>query len=360
MLVNNIKPSGDYIMKGIKSILYASLVVMYSVLQGQGESWTWFHRKIFTPEEISENAQKKEVAFCKNDCDLFTQLVFSWNALRDEHGYFSFWVQARNEKNGKWSDWHKMVEWGNGVQRSFLSKGKDNFHYAHVRLESGDSDYADAFRLKLVSHDGADLSLIKSFAVALSNYRKFHPEVLEKNGLRLSSVRIKSVPKIAQLAIDHDRANHMCSPTSCSMLVSYLAQESIDALAFAHKAFDGGLDTYGSWPFNTAHAFELGGCKTWFAPTRLHSFYELHQLLKQSIPVVVSVRGALEGAPRPYEKGHLLVVIGWDRAKQMVICHDPAFDDASKVLMRYPIESFLKAWERSYRLAYVAEPIEKK
>lgn len=348
-------------MKGNKSIRYSLLIgIMVSqAMYGQEEPWTWLHRKVFSKQDSIENGQKKEIAFVKEGCESFTQLVFSWNALRDKKGYFSFWVRVHNKTNGQWGSWHKMVEWGSGVQRSFVSKGKDNTRYLHVRLELDGEDHADAFCIKILSHDDADLSLIKSFAVALSDYQKFKPELIDKKGLKFSSVRIKSVPKKAQLSLDHIRSNHMCSPTSCSMLTSFLAGNDIDALNFAHKSFDEGLDAYGSWPFNTAHAFELCDQKAWFAPVRLHSFQRLHNQLKQGIPVVVSVRGMIEGAPKSYDNGHLLVVVGWDSQKQLVICHDPAFDHADKIVKQYPVKSFLSAWERSYRLAYLADLIVK-
>lgn len=347
-------------MVGNKSIWYSILMaVVVHTAHAQEEKWSWFHRKAFAQQECIENGQKKEIAFCKYDCDLFTQLLFSWNGFRNQPGYFSFWVRARNHTDGKWGSWHKMIEWGDGVQRSFLSKSKDFSDYMHVRLEVKSPDYADAFCVKIMAHDGADLSAIKSFAVTLSDYRTFKPETVDKKGVRLPSVRIKSVPKIAQLSLDHQRSNHMCSPVSCSMLVGFLMKKDVDPLEFAKKSFDEGLDTYGSWPFNTAHAYELCDQKFWFAPVRLHSFQELHSYLQQGIPVVVSVRGAIEGAPKSYDNGHLLVVVGWDAHKQAVICHDPAFDDAGKIVKQYPIKSFLSAWERSYRLAYRAELIEK-
>ena len=82
----------------------------------------------------------------------------------------------------------------------------------------------------------------------------------------------------------------------------------------------------------------------------------MYTLLQRGIPVVVSVRGPLQGAPRPYAGGHLLVVVGWDAEKQQVLCHDPAFASDAKTAKGYNIKDFLEAWERSTRLIYLAEP----
>jgi len=351
-------------MKRIKSIgsyffIAASFIVMVpDCLRGQPEAWTWLHRKVFNQQELTENQQKKEISFYKQQCNPFTQLVFSWNAFREQDGYFSFWVKVHNKKTDRWGSWHKMAEWGNGVQRSFASKKDDaRCCYVHVRLECPE-EYADAFRIKILSHDNADLSLVKSFAVSLSDYTKFKSESVDKKRMRLlPSVRIAAVPKKAQLSLDHPRNNHLCSPTSCSMVTSFLTGQEIDPVDFAQNAFDAGLNAYGSWPFNTAHAFERCQGAVWFAPARFNEFKELHHQLQRGIPVIVSVRGRIDGAPKSYDSGHLLVVVGWDAHKQTVICHDPAFDRADKIVKQYPVKSFLSAWERSHRLAYLAEPI---
>lgn len=165
------------------------------------------------------------------------------------------------------------------------------------------------------------------------------------------------MPSIAQFAINHEDCNRICSPTSCTMLVCYLTKQVIDPIDFATNVYDSGLDTYGSWPFNMAHAFEQCGGATSFYVARFNSFVDVHRQLMRGVPIVVSVRGLLSGAPKPYAKGHLLLIVGWDAKKQVVICHDPAFDDDRKVVMRYPIKSFIRAWERSRRLTYCAESV---
>jgi hypothetical protein len=105
-----------------------------------------------------------------------------------------------------------------------------------------------------------------------------------------------------------------------------------------------------------AHAFERCQGTIHSATARAPSFKQLYAKLLEGIPVIVSVRGPLEGAASAYAHGHLLVVVGWDRARQSVICHDPAFAHTDLVEKRYPLHHFLPAWERSHRLIYLAEP----
>jgi hypothetical protein len=50
-----------------------------------------------------------------------------------------------------------------------------------------------------------------------------------------------------------------------------------------------------------------------------------------------------------------MVIVGWDNDTREVLCHDPAAGNIEGVFKRYPLEHFLRAWERSHRLAYVAE-----
>ena len=140
------------------------------------------------------------------------------------------------------------------------------------------------------------------------------------------------------------------------MLTSFLTKKDIDPLAWAEKSFDAGFDTYGSWQFNVAQAADCCGDKVEFCTVRLRSFKQLYNQIARGIPAVVSVRGSLRGAPKKYDNGHVLVVVGWDAKKRHVLCHDPALTSDQETLKRYDIESFIEAWERSRRLTYFANP----
>lgn len=345
-------------MKIVRNVVMFALCCVYqSVLPNYHEPWTWFFQKIFSADENVQNSNKKDITFFKNTNREFSQLVFSWNAFRPESGYLSFWIQARDAKSKLWGSWHKMMEWGAIVQRSFMSRGKGYTRYVHVRLETNKNHLSDAFRLKICTHGDANLSALKSFSVSTSNFNKFKSEVIDKRLLSLPSVVVKAVPKKSQFMLDHPDNDSLCSPTSCSMLTSFLLDQHVDPIDFAKKGFDRGLGAYGSWPFNMAHAFERCNGTVWFSTARVNSFAALHGRLRLGVPVVVSVRGQLKGAPKQYDKGHLLVVVGWDAKKRHVICHDPAVAHDSKVQMRYELKSFLQAWERSRRLVYLAEPV---
>lgn len=334
------------------TLSYMPLVAADSV----ADQWTWLLYRTFSQQESDEYKQKDDIYFAKEDIAPFNQLVFSWNAFRPKKGYFSFWVQARQASTKKWGVWHHMMDWGSNVQRSYKSVTGFS-RYEYVRLELDENSPADAFRIRIAVNDGANLGFLKAFSVALSNFALFQSETAEQYEGVLPSVHIEDVPTISQFMLEHSKNDSLCSPTSCTMLTSFFLQKNLDPIDFAEKSFDSGLGVYGSWPFNMAHAFEVcqGGLN--FFAARLNSFARLHQRLQQGIPVAVSVRGALPTAASGYRYGHLLVVVGYDAKKQEVIVNDPAFRETKLVQHRYPLKGFLEAWERSRRLAYLAEQI---
>jgi Peptidase_C39 like family len=331
-------------------------LVMASNVLATKEPWTWAYTKVFSPEQMVANKTQTSLFFSKLNTPAFTQLIFSWNSFRPKRGYFIFKAQVRDAQTKRWYDWHKMVEWGTHVQRSFRHETLGTT-YHHVRLELPRNKQADALRIKIEAHDGASLSKLQAIFVSISNLSKFKSEAKDQSLLQLPTAKVTGVPAQSQMVLHHTKKEVLCSPTSLTMVVSYLIQKPVDAVGFARKAHDDGLDAYGSWPFNTASAFEQVKGNYLFRVQRLASFADLHQLLKRKIPVVVSVRGNIEGAAKEYDQGHLLVVVGWDKERKKVLCHDPAFDANSKVPVAYDLRSFLTAWERSRRLAYCASSI---
>jgi len=338
-------------MNKISLLVPLTFFMLIGATTSQQEQWTWLFTKKFSKQELQSNKKRTSLIFCKKDVPEFNQLIFSWNAFKPQSGHFSFYAQVRDAKTKKWHDWHKMVDWGKSIAQSYCTKGTKT-EYKHVRLEVPPHQLADGLRVKIISHNRADLGVIHALSVNISNMAKF---TLPSTTPQLPSLNIPNIPQQSQMILSHPRAEHMCSPTSCSMLVSYLNHKPIDSLSFAENVYDQGLDSFGSWPFNTAHAFEQCGGAIYFQVTRLNSFYDLYAKLKQSIPVVVSVRGQLEGAPREYKNGHLILVIGWDQQAHKIICHDPAFESNQTVPTCYNFNSFTKAWGRSHNLAYLAE-----
>lgn len=321
------------------------IFVLFFLFSASCFGWTWVYKKKF---DLDENVKS---AFFNKKTHPYKQLIFSWNAFRPQKGYFRFFVKIHTPKG--WSKWFNMVDWGAKIQKSYLDKEDNDSGYYHVRLETPNGQLADAFRIKVESFDEADLTLLKMISVSVADKDLFKPETFQ-DLKDLKSVFINKVPVQSQMLLKHEDNKYMCSPTSFSMLLGYLTQTKLDPLCVAKNCFDDGLKAYGSWPFNTAHAFEV--CpKCNFSVVRLSSFRKLHEYLQKGVPVVVSIRGNLKGAAKDYPNGHLVLVIGWSKEKRLIYVCDPAFNKISKVKHAYDVNEFLRAWERSHRLSYVVD-----
>ena len=318
--------------------------------------WSWLYHKKISEQEAAYADERNQLFFTRTDLPMFTQLLPSWNAVRPAKGYFSFYIQVRDAHTQKWGAWHKMADWGKDMQRSYASRSDGFTKYVHVRLETERLQLADGFRIKVVGAKGASLVGLRGIAVTVVNMNNFNAEQ-SKGALRqLPSVHLKEVPKISQFALNIPDSSRICSPVSCSMITQFLTKKTVSPESFAKSSYDKGLDAYGSWACNMAHAFERCKGKYWFFNTRLDSFADLHKQLTRGLPVAVSVRGSLKGAPKPFPSGHLLVVVGWDKDTREVLCHDPSIEHHHEVLKRYKLDDFLKSWEQSHRLTYWVEP----
>lgn len=148
----------------------------------------------------------------------------------------------------------------------------------------------------------------------------------------------------------------LCSPTSTAAVTRYLSKNAeVDPIAFAQNAWDGEFDIFGHWGFSVAEAVASLGPSWNGWVERLSGFQSIYTKLKEGLPVIVSVRGPLQGSALPYAKGHLIAVIGYDAALQRVHCMDPAFPSDQETKVSYSLLDFLKAWERRGNIAYVFE-----
>lgn len=289
----------------------------------------------------------------------FTELILSWNASRPKQGHFSFFVKVRHHY---WSRWNKIAEWGPRSQKTFSNK-KDYFvqsKSSHVAVRRGrlGFDYA----VKVIAVGGAELRRVAALSVNTANLKKFGRQVPRN----LSSTLVYGVPKRSQWRVPHpSRKKDLCSPTSLSIIVSYLAYKkqipleysfNSRTLNFAEQVRDQLLDIYGNWPLNVAQAYNTTRGRFFYRVERLNNFDELHRYLLDNIPVAVSLRGYLRGCAWPYNNGHFVVVVGWDDRTKCVICVDPAFRSSKTIIRRYPIRDFVKAWGISTNLSYTTIP----
>ena len=129
-----------------------------------------------------------------------------------------------------------------------------------------------------------------------------------------------------------------CSPTSTSMVLGYYdalpprrrlpagcPTGHRDAVGRPRRADDlrPAYDGTGNWPFNTAYAATRTGHAF---VTRLRNLREAGLFIEAGIPLVASIAfgsGELDGAPISATNGHLLVIVGFTAAGDVVV-NDPA------------------------------------
>lgn len=286
----------------------------------------------------------------------FNELIVSWNAQRPKRGKITIWVSV---KKNEWSPWHRMAVWGSNFQQTFVNKLNTLVHTKHVRVELQQRHMAQAFRVKAVFSDGAQKTDLRALFVCYNNSKHFR---IKKPSPHKQSVIINDVPRQSQMDLQHERHKDLCSPTSLAMITSYLNNKLTgkknnpdihnSAIQLAKKVHDNGIDIYGNWLLNVAQAYDTCKGLAFFRVERLNSFDDLLGHLERKIPIAVSVR-KLRGGATPYANGHFIVVVGWDKAQQRVICIDPAFRPKQAMLKRYHINNFLRAWGLSKNLSYV-------
>ena len=152
-----------------------------------------------------------------------------------------------------------------------------------------------------------------------------------------------------------------CSPTSTTMVLAYYkrlppaseyawVRKSYGDRVVDHAArmtYDHGYDGTGNWPFNTAYAARQTGHAF---VTRFRSLRGVEQMIRAGIPVVTSItfsRGRLSGAPISASNGHLVVVVGFTQAGDVVV-NDPAAKTRAGVRRTYSRAQFEDAWLQRY------------
>lgn len=295
-----------------------------------------FHQRTIQEDWIEENIPP------------FDEWMMTWNAPRPTSGKYHFYVSVKTDE---WSPWLLYSTWGSDGQVSYLSKS----HEAPVRvyqdaLEVLDAKKATAFQVRVVPEGDAALDQIHALHVYTNADRTQEP----KQTPAYSELVDLPVHGLSQMLLNHVRHMDLCSPTSTTAVVRYLLNsDRLDPIYFAAKSWDGGFDIFGNWVFNLAQAWAELGPKWNCWVERLQGFDDIYQRLHQGTPVIVSVRGPLPRSARPYAKGHLMAVIGYDPMEQKVICMDPAFPCNQLTRAEYDLSDFLQAWDRRGRVAYI-------
>lgn len=279
----------------------------------------------------------------------FKNLIASWNTNTHKNAFVELLIQIRVD--GKWSEWFSYGKWSDkGNNKGSIKDQKCDLAVMDVDVISVIKGVADAlkFEIKLSRNAITDESPVVrnvSFSMLLNSEKK---QCL----LKTSDVNIE-VPQRTQMVIEKI-GNHICSPTSLSMVMEYLGvKETTEEVA--NGCFDNGEKIFGNWSYNVAYASERGFDAY---VKRCNSINEVLELIEGGKPLIASVKtkekDELKGAPQSYPSGHLLVIRGITKIDDSIylVVNDPASPPKENIKRYYRLEQFVKVWSK---IVYVVD-----
>lgn len=275
----------------------------------------------------------------------FDELVPSWNAVTPGAG--SVTVEVRARVGAEWSRWYSFGTWSSAEGRSSVNGQKDSAGQVMtdtLRL----SKQATSYQYRVTLHGQGTTLRLLAFN---TSERARRSAGLGQASDKRAWGKVNDVPQRSQM-IYPDGGEVWCSPTSVSMI---LAARGIDIKVpqAARATYDRAYDGTGNWSFNAAYAGSLG-LRSYV--TRLPSLAAAEKFTGAGIPLAVSLgwkKGELPGAAVATSSGHLMVLIGFDKAGNPVL-NDPAAPSNDTVRRTYPRAAFEKLWlSHSGGLSYV-------
>ena len=267
----------------------------------------------------------------------FSNLVASWNA--DTPPGTSIEADVRARIGDRWTNWYIMGRWAGPGTGSSVDHQKD---------ADGDVD-VDTLRLNApanaaqmrVRFTGAGDTVARLTLASLCWENPAAPAPAPP-ALVDGWARTLPVPPSSQMVQACSNPGSICSPTSLSMVLRYcgVACQPLDAVRGVH---DTASDMYGNWPLNTAYAGSCG-CPSFVA--RFTCLEQVQNEIAAGHPVITSIRfskGELAGAPISRSRGHLVVVVGFTPAGNVVV-NDPAAPSEASVRRVYLRDQFTHAW----------------
>jgi hypothetical protein len=298
----------------------------------------------------------------------FTRLIPSWNVVTPASTMVL--VEARvHSTAGYLSGWKLVGAWSTRdakIRRASGARQAD-------RIASMSTD-------TLVAHSGVLLNryqlrilpLRRTSSTASPTVRSLQAvasrpsTVLPATSRPLLPAKVLDVPRYSQMV---HRGQYpawggggqaWCSPTSLSMILGYYrALPAASSYAWVNRRYaDRWVDHVarvvydyryrgaGNWAFNTAYAAVRTGDAF---VTRLTSLREAERFIAAGIPLAASIgfgRGQLTGAPISSSGGHLVVIVGFNSAGNVVV-NDPAAPTDASVRRTYDRGQFERAWLRS-------------
>lgn len=301
-----------------------------------------------------------------------TELIPSWDIRTPGSSWAKIQVRGRTS-DGRRSSWDTIAHWAL----------KDT----HVRRTSLDSQPDDLGRVSYDTWITPEVNRVDRWQVRVTLHRRTGTKAkpkLETVGAMASRLpatstvttsrpgaapaalgRVLDVPSYSQMVhkgvySQYDGGGEAwCSPTSTTMVLDHFGalpppkayrwvRKDYPDRVVAHLArmtYDVGFGGTGNWPFNTAFAASRTGNAF---VTRLRDLREAERFIAAGIPLIASVTfraGEMAGTPIRSTNGHVLVIVGFTEAGDVVV-NDPAADSAAGVRRTYDRGQFENVWLR--------------
>jgi hypothetical protein len=292
----------------------------------------------------------------------FLQAIPSWNAATPAGTWVEAQVRAR--VGTTWTKWYNLGAWDDDnstVRRHSVKAQGDTAGSVSTDtlMLNTKNAAANAFQLKLrlFSDTGVSLPAVRNASVATSTTPTL-PSALQA-GDPAKWNRLLNVPQCSQMVYP-DGGNVWCSPTSTSMVLGFLMNDTGPCETRVRAATAGVHDWiypgYGNWPFNTAYA-ATKGFNGYVA--RFTSMRDVETWVALGVPVVFSFAwssGQLTGAAIPSSAGHLAVIVGFDASGNPIV-NDPAAATNAAVRRTYLRSELERLWlEKSGGTVYLIYP----
>ncbi|MCX7024862.1 MAG: C39 family peptidase [Spirochaetes bacterium] len=291
------------------------------------------------------------------------EAIPSWNADAPPGTWLEILLRARSA--GTWTRWYNLGVWAaddSTVGRHSV-KGQEDAEGV-VRCDTlAVTRPADALqaRVRLFSvRDGA-VPALRFFSIAYSGAKGEARSAVAGDPYLWDRV-IPGVPCSSQMVYP-DGGDVWCSPTAVSMVLGYWRGETGDRESRVRAAVAGVRDRVydgcGNWSFNAAYA----GSPGYEAQVaRFDSLARLEPWIASGIPVVMSVSWnaetgrPLSNAPVARSRGHLTLLVGFDRGGNPVM-NEPAAKSDDEVRRIYPRAELEDRWlEASGGAVYLIFP----
>lgn len=314
-----------------------------------------------------------------------TEVIASWNAITPPGTWVEVSVRGTTS-TGRRTKWYVLARWCAGdseadLRRSTVSQQGDADADANadiLRTRAGTTLTDLQLQLRLCRPTGSTTTPRVSLVAACASALPKDPTVPLSRGSGAIGT-VLDVPAYSQMVHTghypewNGGGEAWCSPTSTAMVLDHfglgpsttatdwvdLPDENRPQVDHAARSvFDHSFGGAGNWAFNTAYA---GACGARAYVTRLRSLVEAESFIAAGIPLVCSVsftKDELDGAG--YDTlGHLLVLVGFDAAGDVVV-NDPASHDLADdtaVRVTYRRDQFENIWvPRSGGTVYVITP----